>query len=554
MEPSRPSGEGGARARDLRAPDVGVIAAWWLVVLALGFLRTDYTGDGLRHLPPILAGSGPHLGEPRWLLFPALLYGLLRPFVALGLATSAAGLARVMMGATVLAGLGYMLALRACLVARGFDARHRAAALALAGATAGILLPSSDLMEPIFGAAIVVGGLAWAARRAWAPGATPADHRRALLVAVGAITAAALVYQGLVLALGLVPLVVPREALRDRRGLLLAALILAIVPVTMVGTLVAAGNGVGHAVGRALQGEENHFYSSFLKKSGLSARVVPVLAGPPQGLVALGDFRGFNGLIASLRGGPGRREALETLATLGFAALLVWVGVAAAARRRDIAVLLAFASLLILPVVRCQQYGYLKFYIFLPVVAAFAAAPARPLVTGAAALALLVLNTGTTFANLPAERRVAREQAAVYAEAGPRSCWLTTAWIPRYSFRWPGKTCAVLGSLGSAGGATDAEVLAAGHAALTGCLEACFCQSSSVLTEDMTTVGAGPAMADSARQFRYTAFDLQQLLLPPSRAEVASAAGALVPVFRYSAPDQRRLCESVTHARANASP
>jgi hypothetical protein len=544
MEP-RGEGKGRSGSRRRAGPDVWVVVAWWVVVAVLGFSRTDYTGDGLRHLPSIVEGLGPRLGEPRWLLFPGFLYGLLRPFVVLGLATDVGALAHVMMGATVVAGGVYMLALRACLVATGVDARHRAAALALAGASAGLLLPSADLMEPIFGATLAVCGLAWAARRAGAPAAE--DRRRALLVAVASIVVAALLYQGLVLALGLVPLVVSRETLRDRRAQILSLLILAVVPLAMVGALVLAGDSVAHALGRALQGEENHFYSSYMKKSGVMARVVPVLAGPPQGLVSLTDFHGFNGLIASLRGGAGRREALETLAELAFGAAIVWLGVLGAARRRDVAVLLAFASLLILPVVRCQQYGYLKFYILFAVVVAFAAARERPAFVAAAALGLVALNLTPMFLYLPASLRDSRERAAVYAEAGRDSCWFTTAWIPSYSFRWPGRVCAVLGSLAGGHGATDAAVLAMGHGALTSCLDACFCGSSSVLTDDMTEAG-GPLVAASAAQFRYTERDLGELVLPAARAERLSPAGAATPVFRYPASEQRRLCERLTHA------
>ncbi|HEX4406202.1 MAG TPA: hypothetical protein VH560_15295, partial [Polyangia bacterium] len=321
--PARVEANGGRWRIDL---DLWVIAAWWLLVVALGFSRPDYTGDGLRHLPAIVDGTGFHLGEPRWLLFPGFLYTLLRPFVVLGLAPDVVSLIRFMTSATVLAGAAYMLALRACLVASGVDdVRRRAAALALAGSTAGIFLPSFDLSEPIFGAALVIMGLAWAARRANASGASPAERRRALIVSVATIATATLLYQGLVLAIGLLPLVIPRDTFRDRRALLISALILAAIPLVIVGALVAAGNSVPYAIGRAIHGEENEFYRTFLKKTGVSARVLPLIAGPPQGFVQHPDFHGFNGLIASLRGGVGRREAVETLASMGFTAAIAWL-------------------------------------------------------------------------------------------------------------------------------------------------------------------------------------------------------------------------------------
>jgi hypothetical protein len=538
------------RARSGVGPDTWVIAAWWLVVVTLGFLRWDWTGDGVRHLFAIVDGSGPLVGEPRWVLFPAFLYALLRPFVVLGLATSGAALARVMMGLTVLAAGAYMVALRACLVTAGVEPRRRAAALALAGATAGLLLLSTDLMEPLFGAALVVVALAWAGRRVSRLDATPVDRRRALVVTVAVIAFASLLYQGLVLALGLLPLVFPRETLRDRRALLQAALVLAVIPVVMVGTLMLTGDGLAHAVKRAVQGEENPLYRNFLTKDGsgarLGARVVAIVGGPPQGFVVLTNFHGFNGLIAGLRGHGNRADALATLARLALGGAIVLAGLVAAIRRRDRAVLIAFAALMVLPIVRCQQYGYLKFYVFLPVIAAFAAARARPLVVGALAAALVWFNVSPLgqVGRVRASSRAHREVAAAYQQAGPRSCWMTTAWVPPYWIEWPGRACGVLNELAHGHGQTETEVIAQSHVALTTCLDACFCGSEGVYMDDMTD----PApLVDLARHFQYTSFDVGTLAVSAARADRLSAG-----FYRYPAEDQRRICESLTRARSGA--
>src|SRR5262245_15092111 len=84
-----------------RNPDVIVIAVWLILAAVAGFSRRDFGGDGLRHLGPIVSLDHPKLGEPRWLLFPSLMFILLRPFVALGLVTSVEGLARPMMAAVI---------------------------------------------------------------------------------------------------------------------------------------------------------------------------------------------------------------------------------------------------------------------------------------------------------------------------------------------------------------------------------------------------------------------------------------------------------------------
>ena len=551
MDSNDVAGEPSARGPRLAAsPDLWVIAAWFAVVAAAGFARRDFTGDGVRHLWAIVAGDGPHLGEPRWILFPGLLYLLLRPFVVVGLAPTVESLTRVMMGATVLAGTAYMLGLRACLVAAHVPERRRAAALALAGASSGLFLASTDLMEPIFGAALVVCALGWAARRVARMGSTAAEHRRALLVAVAAIALAALTYQGLVLALGLLPLVFPREVLRDRRALALSLAILACVPIFMLGGLALTGDSVPHALKRALQGEENPLYRSFLRRPGPMPRVVALVAGPPNGLATLVTFHGFNGLFASLRGGPGRSEALSTLVRFAWGGGIVLAGLLAALRRKDRGLLVAFAAMMILPVVRCHQYSYIKFYIFMAVLVAYGAARARPAIVGVMAVGLLWLNVKPTLATAPAGLADYHEHATVYAQQGPRSCWVTSAWVPTYYFLWPGRICGVLTTLSGGHGEVERDVVTAAHVATTSCLEACFCDSSAVLTDDLTDPAGAGNLAGLARQFQYTDFDLGELIEPAARAERVSPAGASTPIYRYPLADQRRICEGLTRARA----
>jgi hypothetical protein len=531
------------------APDLFVIAGWWALICAIGFLRKDFCGDGVRHLPALLGSALPHLGEPRWLFFPALLFVVLRPAVALGLVYDVEGLTRVMMGATVLAAGVYLLAVRACLTARGIAPGRRAAALAVAGGSAGLLVSATDLMEPIFGAALVAVGLAVAARRAAAPGASADDCRHALLTAVAAIAAATLLYQGLLVGLGLVPLVVPGRTLRDRRALAQAALILAAVPLVMIGALSAGGNSFGRGVARSVLAEENPLYRSYLGKPGLAPYLVALTAGPPQGLVTLGEHHGFRGVLADLRAPATRWPALRVLARLGLAMAVLAVGAIAALRRHDWPLLWSFAALLVLPVLfRPQLYGYIKFYVLLPIVLAFGAARAPAAAAAAVAALLLSLNARPLLAGLPAQRRFYSDRVEAYARADSRSCWLTTAWEPPFSFRWPGTVCPILGALAGGGGEDAARVAASARAALTACLEDCFCRSSAVFTDDMTET-ARPLVADSARHFGYTAVDLEALVLPVQRARLASRAGSRLPVYRFPPDEQRRRCELVSRHR-----
>jgi hypothetical protein len=531
------------------APDLLVIAGWWALIITIGFLRKDFTGDGVRHLPAVLGSARLHLGEPRWLFFPAFLYVLLRPAVALGFVHNIEGLTRVMMAATVAAAGAYLLAVRACMVALGIAPGRRAIALAAAGGSAGLLLSATDLQEPIFGATLVAAGLAIAARRAAAPGASADDCRRALVVAVAAVALATLLYQGLALGLGLIPLVIPSRTLRDRRALAQGALILAAVPLVMIGALATSGNSIGHAVARAALAEENPLYRSYLEKPGFTPHLVALVAGPPHGVVTLGEHQGFHGVLANLRITARRWPALQVLLRLGFSMALLTAGAIAAWRRRDWPLLGSFAALLVLPVLfRVQEYGYIKFYVLLPIVLAIGAARAPAIVAAAVAALMLGLNAGPLLGGLPAQRRLYGERIEAYSRADARSCWLTTAWIPAFSFRWPGAVCPILGSLAAGSGENAARVAAGARSTLTACLEDCFCRSSGVFTDDMTET-ARPLVADSARHFAYTEVDLEALVLPVQQAQLASRIGSKPPVYRYPPDEQRRRCELLSHHR-----
>jgi hypothetical protein len=535
-----------------RNPDLVVLGAWWILVAAFGFARRDFTGDGIRHLPAILdpARTHPALGEPRWLLFPALLYVLLRPLVALGLAHDVEALTRPMMAATLLTAGIYLLGIRRCLVALGITPGRRAVALAVAGSSAGLFFAASDLMEPIFGATLAVLGLAFVAARTTDPQATEDSRRRAVLVGVAVIAAASFLYQGVILGVGLIPLFTPRATLTHRRTLIPAALILAAVPAVSGAILGLAGNEAARAFSRITQGEENPLYRSYLKKSGPSAYLVALLGGPPQGLIALSHFQGFNGLIAALRGPGPRGEALAVVTRLGLGFAVVLSGVVAAVRRRDVTLLFGFAVLLLLPLVRHQQYGYVKYYVLLPVLLAVGAARAPMSVAAGVALILLVANGSTLLGTVRAGRQLYAERAGAYQQADRLTCWLSASWGPSIGFLWPGSVTAVLGSLASGGGSDPAKVVADAHATMSRSLEDCFCHSSSVFTDDMVEGSAG-VVADLAEHFDYTEIDLPKLIVPAARARLVSNRGPM-PVYAYASEDQKRLCSLVTAATAAA--
>ncbi len=175
-------------------PDVAVISLWMLAVAVAAFARESWWGDGMRHLPAILGGDGPVLGAARWLLFPPLLFVVVRPFVLLKWVTTVDGGARVFGVVSLLCVLVVLLSLRKWLIARGAPPWTRAAALALAAVTVPMLRMGTDILEPTFAMVPAIAALAYAADH----GRNEAGGRRALLVAVAGIGLASLIYQGLV--------------------------------------------------------------------------------------------------------------------------------------------------------------------------------------------------------------------------------------------------------------------------------------------------------------------------------------------------------------------
>src|SRR5262245_6048610 len=123
-----------------------VIAGWSTVAIIIVLLRVDFSPDGLRHLAHVLSSDRPALGEPRWILFPTLLFLLTKPLIAVGLVGSVEGIAHAFSLMTTGLAIGYLVALRSVLQCVGASEHQRAAGLALAGASAPLLELGTDIL------------------------------------------------------------------------------------------------------------------------------------------------------------------------------------------------------------------------------------------------------------------------------------------------------------------------------------------------------------------------------------------------------------------------
>ena len=531
-------------ARLSDAPDLLVIAVWAVLISCTAALRVDFIGDGVRHLIPLLAESTPPLGEPRWLLFPAFLFAIIKPLQMAGVVDSLDGAVRVFLALDVFAGVTYMLLIRNWLLVRSVPAPSRAAALLIAGMTVPLLRFSSDIVEVIIPATIALAGLVYLASR-------PLEKvNKGLSVAAAAIAFAALLYQGIILAVALVPCAIPRGATIRMRTIILFCAILAVTPLAIVTTIVASGGSPRTAIHLMLTGEENVLYRDRLASHRLPIWERPVAAislGAARSIIEIPDNRGFSG---SLRLLSHRATFIEGAADVGgclLALAMVVTGALVVIRRMGWRIAIAFAGILTLPVLR--GYAYLKLYALMPAVVALVAAVSPPAIVFGAGTIVGFFNVTYLARDIARDRKLARDIAPLYENAGPSACWLTTAWGPPI-FGWPGSTCSMSQVLTDAHTDQVAAMIDENNAAMIEAFRNCFCNASAVYTDDVTESSQESVIA-LANYYRFGGIDLTQLLWSPRRGTTALDKDRTV-VFTYAHPSQLEICDSLKHT-ANTS-
>lgn len=510
---------------------------WALSALLIGVAaaRRDFLGDGVRHLPAVLA-TGPTFGEPRWLLFPPIAWTWVRALSSLGVVTGAGSAIQALLWMCVASGVAYLHATRSWLVLECRDASTRAAALLLAGSCAPVLILFSNIAEPQIAAAVVVLGLVHARRHRDDP--NRAD--RGVYVATVAIAIATLIYQGAILAFGMLPLVANPSLLDKRRLVATAGAAVFLVFVVMIGAQVAAGTSVRLAATTAVAGERNPLTRSLMGRPSAAKYAAAIVAGPPQGVVALENFSGIPALLSALRSEDGQasRRGFVNATRLLLGCVVVAILVAGGIRTASWPLLLALAVLLVLPVLRNQQYGYPKYFVLWPIPVALLAVRSRTRTIVLAAAAVLISNTWIVARDVRRGRELSAAVQADSARATPTTCWFTSGWSPPVSYLWPGTTVPVLGILATG---NDPAMQAA---ALTVALRRCFCESDAVWTD--TSSRDADVVISLAGHFDYTAIDLKSVLVdPPERPSSFWLSGVHV----YPTADQQRICSLASGAR-----
>ena len=532
-------------ARLSDAPDLVVIAAWAVLICGIATLRVNFIGDGVRHLPPILDRSRPILGEPRWLLFPAFLFAIIKPLQIAGIVDSLQSAVRAFLALDILAGVAYLLLIRNWLRVRTVPAPSRASALLLAGMMMPLLRFSSDIVEVIVPATIALAGLVYLASR------PPGKVNQGLWAAAAAIAFATLLYQGMILAVALVPCAIPRGASIRMRTIIPFCAILAFAPLVMVTTMVASGTSPRTAIHLMLTGEENVLYRDRMASHRLPLWERPIAAvslGTARSIIEIPDNLG---VLGSLRLLTHRATFIEGATAVGgclLALAIVAMGAVAVVRHRDWRIAIAFAGILMLPIVR--GYAYLKLYGLMPAVVALAAAVSPPtVVLGAGAIAG-AFNLTYIARDMARDREVARDIAPIFNSAGASACWLTTGWGPP-AFGWPGSTCSMTQVLTDAHTDQVAAMVAQNNAAMVESLRSCFCDSSAVYTDDVT-VSSQKSITELAKYYRFAGIDLTLLLWNPDKGSTTFDRDGIL-TYTYARPSQLEICKILKSATTNTS-
>ena len=508
--------------------DLFAIATLVALVAVAAACRQAFSGDGTRHVVDALGTPRAPIGEVRWLLFPTLVWALARPLAEMGWIASVDAALRPLSALTVAAGAAYLLALRRWLIAIDIPVRSRAAAVAMAAATAPFLALYSDFAEPPIAAALVVCALARTASLTRAGRMTGGQ----IAIAAGAIAAASLLYQGVVLGLALLPLCLDAATLRRRSTWAIVAATAGGALVFAVALRVHAGDSATVAI-RSISngGERSELTRAFLGTASAAKWVVAAIVGPAQAFVALDRFAGLPALASAIVRGPARGAAVVNGVRLTVGLLLLAALASAIVVHRDWRLALAIASVIALPVLRNNQYAYAKFFVLWPALVAVAASRFPAARVFAVAVVLLALNGSLVAREIQSGRAEHAEALTLYRTVPADACFLTSGWGAPFQHLWPGRTVAVIAELTMS---TEASGLARD-------IGACFCDAPIVWTD--TPAESAATVRFIADRFEYRAVDIAALL--PTAEERTVVAAFPTPIFQYTADRARDACRRV---------
>jgi hypothetical protein len=522
----------------IRANSDKVLLALLLpILLFVGFRRLDYAGDGMRHLDHILQSNYPTLGEPRWILFPLLLFVVVKPFAIVGIIHSAAQAAKVFCLFNVVCGFVYLVCLRRWL--SELPALRRTAVLLLAGGSYVFLTLATDTIEPTPAVLIAVAGLTFGRYHAGL------SESARVTIAAGSLALASVIYQGMLFGFFFLPAIFSISLLAIRQNFLRIVGLALAVPLFTIVLLCFGGETPGNAARRFVQGEGNNASSRQYSKPSAKNLAGVIIVGPTYAFASIPELRGLTGSLRMLRHWATAFEGIRgatawccmAVATIGSLVLLIF--------KKQFALLLAFAGMMTLPAIRMSQYSYMKFYVLLPflvvlVVPRLGVRFVYPAFLGAL---LLLSNLGQIWSQR-AQSETLRLQVAreLYPQVPQAACFLTNGWGPPVP-DWRGDSVAWLHILNAGDSASQEQVGKANSQLLRDRLRKLFCACPAVMTDAFILPNL-TSLQEELSYFRIADIPLPKLVVPStSSAEVFRSSKFVV--YRFSPGDQRRACEAL---------
>jgi hypothetical protein len=377
-------------------------------------------------------------------------------------------------------------------------------------------------------AAVAVGALA-ACRSRFAEGR---GGDGTVLATAAALAAASLIYQAIILAFAFLPLAAPIERLR-RPSVFIGVLAVALcVPALMIGARLIAGDSPGVAVLTTFLGERGESMRASLASATPLKWAAALAAGPPQAIVGLWKFQGLSLLWRDLL-------AVDTDAVINAARLLAGLAVlgvlaSATLRTRDWRLAVAVLGVLMLPIVRNQQYTYNKFYLLWPCVVALAAIKLQPRHIAAMATVVLTLNLIVLTRQIAEGRARYADARTAYANARGQDCFFTVDWGPPFWHTWPGSTTALIGMFWARNNQEHR-----GEDRISWSVKSCFCDAARVWTD--ATEAARTDLLRLTGHFGDARLPLVDFLYRPG--DGSALPTSVVPMFMFSSGRQAELCE-----------
>jgi hypothetical protein len=300
-----------------------------------------------------------------------------------------------------------------------------------------------------------------------------------------------LLHQTVFVAFFLLPLATDWATLRDLREVGRAAVFVALLVLFTLGVLMITQHiPLRETLVRIFLVYRNPTHMNWMRGSLLKGAAVTVVGGYSQGLVTIPGMNGMRSIISGVRNGEW--HAVGQGFRLGFGFLLTVAGVIYAYRHRRWDLFVALAGFSILPIVWNNVYGYAKFYMLFPVLVAFVVAGVAPRIGVPIVAVLAVLNGSFVLSGVKGGREKFAGRIVQYQKADRNTRWITSAWGPDLPYRWPGRSCAMLMSLGSPSTAKTIEELRTERTGeFVDCLREAFCSGQPVWTDDWLAANAG---------------------------------------------------------------